>query len=566
MPILSAQTGRLRELGFRETASGLAVPALDTTLPSWDEMTERIGSQQLSRTAKLDYEIDYQSKLVGASNLGGRIALGSIFGTVGVPEGMESINPREIGASIFDGAFDYIHFGDNDLAVKATFGSAMKPVLKAGVNAVGNVIADKMADIVGPAVDIAMNMVGAIPIAGWVIRIGYAFGKAIKGLIDITRATQQREIEFKDEWGGYSPVWDLAQTNSRVYAYIGASGKDLTAIFSPPGRWDRTVTWDVTGDGFSFTKLKDPKGWRIMSRSRDEMYSDQNWLGVIPGGNAMHIAIECSKDAKAVTDYGRMFPTVTNQTTYLWGQVNQPTSLMYSVNAPILRERWIWYLWHMRKAIVEFVLLGENPSGQDRPPPKWAEAVINYMADTVGWARWLGEEGERIADPRDEDVWKLNSCIPVQAIDTLEENQRRLSTTLLCAYAGVDQAAFKQHNMFDSAAVTHDPAIWSRILKARSRLVNHPARCLIDLDNVQDYALREAIESSGCPPKYTLLNVQPFVADMPKVKLPTQEPKIPTIELQSAKRAGGGGGGGIALLALGAVGIGAAAFAMRGKK
>lgn len=564
MPILSPSSDpRLAELGFEETPSGLAVRSeLSVQIPSWEQMKEQIGSSEIQRQERRSFELSYQRALMNANNLGARTIVGATLSTVGIPEDLISYNPKQFGENILDGALSLIDMNDNQLGVLAGFDQEMGTILDAGLSTVGELIEAKAVDLLGPALDAAMNLVAAVPIVGWVVRVGYAFGKAIAGLIRSSNARAPSQAEFKDEWAGYSPSIDIGRVNNRIYPMLASSPYDLTPIFSPPGHWQRVTTYAQTGYGFKFTKLKEPKGWRVMSRSRVDML-EKGWLGVMPGANKIHAGIEASADGSVVTDYGAMFPATAQQVATLWGQIVQPSVSMYSINPDILRERWMLYWWSLRKAIVEFVLQGDNPGAQDRPPESWAKAVINFLAEPgqLGWKPYLGKDGERVVSLDDEDVWGISDCTMFRALDALGTDQYRFARTNLCAYVSIQQSAFKTYDTLDNAPLRTDTARWDRVRSARMFLMGNAyqnARCLIDLDNINDEAFRANLEQATqtCPPRQTLLNVEPFRKDIVPYS-PPPTPPIQHIQMGSVKppTSGGGSGGGAALAMLGLVGV-----------
>lgn len=546
-------------------------PTIDANIPSWTQLSEEIRSEQQKQIARGVYELDYQRKLTDTNNLGARIISGATLATLGVPKDLTSLNPRGLGESVLGGALSLLDMTDGQLKVGAAFDLEMPQVLDAAINEVVDIIEDKAADIIGPAVDVAMNAIGAIPIAGWVVRIGYAFGKAVAGLVKLARAQAQEEPEFRDFWSGYSPTLDLSLTNSKLYPTLAQSPYDVTRLFSPPGHWQDTTTWAQTGGGFEFTKLKEPKGWRVQSRSRLDML-DQGWIGIMPGANKLHVAIECSRDGDTVTDYGQMFPTTAQQGAQVWSQIEQPGVMMYSINVEVLRDRWMYYFWSLRKAIAEFVLLGDNPSNQDRPPKAWAKGVVNYLADVIGWKRWDESIETDIVAFDERDVWGLYDIVPVKALNTLGENQHRFGRTNLCVYTSIESAAFHNYETLSNAAGPLNSARWDRVKQARSWLAfgnqYQNARCLIDVDNVPDEAVRQAIAQTqaSCPPPHTLLNVQPIALD-PSFIQPDDNPSIPPPLRGMPTTSGTGGGGMGAVAVLGLVGVAGVGYMLtRGKR
>lgn len=529
MPILDAVASpQLDRIGIRPSTSGsgVRVPSIDGNLPSWTQVKEDIKSN-LASDAQATVQADYQARFVKLANQGAQLSTGATIGTVGVPKGQKSINPSSIGEGVFDGVTDLLSMDEFGLDVAEEFTQTLAPLVSKGLEEGLELVGEQVADMVGPALDASMNVIGAIPVAGWIVKVAYGFGKAIKRLVDLTNAQEQKQ-DLRDVWSGYSPQLDLATVNQHVWPRYVDRNVDLNGLFSPPGRWDAVTGYAQTGGGFRFQELKEPGGWRVVSRSFGEQRNDRSWLGVVPGANTCHIAIEARKDGKTATDYGRMFPSSAQVAAGLWGQLNQPTPLMYSVNASLLRQRWLLYMWHLRKSIVEVAVLGQTVASEPHPGEKWAKAAINELTGTLGWKPWQGKDGERIVTPDVEDVWGLEQSVPLKALDLLHRNQQRLRRTLLCAYLDPKQSAFQTQDMFTGVSVGPDASMWSAVGAAQQKLLTHPARCLVDLDSVPDTFFRADIYNAAqtCPPKWTLLNVEPFTQAL-QVELANQDPPPP---------------------------------------
>jgi len=92
------------------------------------------------------------------------------------------------------------------------------------------------------AMDLALNAISAIPVAGWIIGIVVGIGKAIARLFKGLRAgdhvpAAQRAVL---PWGTYNR--DIDQEWVRTFINIDAAGVDWTSLFAPP---TNAVSWQL---------------------------------------------------------------------------------------------------------------------------------------------------------------------------------------------------------------------------------------------------------------------------------------------------------------------------------
>ena len=92
------------------------------------------------------------------------------------------------------------------------------------------------------AIDLALNAISAIPVAGWIIGIVVGIGKALAGLFKGLAASDALAPEQRARlpWGRYNR--DVDQEWVRTFINIDGPGVDWTPMFAPP---TKAVSWSL---------------------------------------------------------------------------------------------------------------------------------------------------------------------------------------------------------------------------------------------------------------------------------------------------------------------------------
>ena len=90
------------------------------------------------------------------------------------------------------------------------------------------------------AIDIALNAVSAIPVAGWIIGIVVGIGKALASLFKGLATSDPVEERAKLPWGRYNR--DVDQEWVRTFINIDGPGVDWTPMFAPP---TKATAWSL---------------------------------------------------------------------------------------------------------------------------------------------------------------------------------------------------------------------------------------------------------------------------------------------------------------------------------
>ena len=128
------------------------------------------------------------------------------------------------------------------------------------------------------AVDIALNAVSAVPIAGWIIGIVVGIGKALAGVFKGLRSGDSVAPEQRARlpWGAYNETVD--QEWVRTFINIDAAGVDWTPLFAPP---TDAIPWQLV-DGVDKENSKNILG-KILAPFANKTVRYSGMYGCLPG-------------------------------------------------------------------------------------------------------------------------------------------------------------------------------------------------------------------------------------------------------------------------------------------
>jgi len=449
-----------------------------------------------------------------------------------------------------------------------------------------------VAELVGQMVNLGAELMGEyiemIPVIGWIIGSAIDIGSMVREAMVAQRAadfpTLYRPLAF-------NPGLDATVYNDYVRPMIdntpgqGAPTiiSDWTDMFMPPG----TTAVLGTLSPFGFTMESD---FTIAIVPRFPPLG----LGIIPGSAMLHQGIDLDRHGR-VRDLGDFLPTAAQQGGLLWQRVMVEGPAMFTVDTSRLMY-WSGYLEKLRQylgfapmapdrtypglggffsdainARVEFPTedvcfssLGKsecvNSDGKKKGARRWgrfannsdAAKIIDHYASPAlfGWADSNGnylkfnKQGNLVVDFAQDPVQDASGthhCTPVKAVRLLRERQFQSLDTLMVAYLETERYA----------AFQTDTELRNRFNERRAQLVQHPARCHIDLeavpgmDSLDGGIWLEALVNSGvgnpavCGPGMQIAAAPP--APLVAAPLPTgMEGKLTKYAVGGLKRKGGG--------------------------
>ncbi len=128
------------------------------------------------------------------------------------------------------------------------------------------------------AIDLALNAVSAIPVAGWIIGIVVGIGRALaglfKGMLDDGRSSPQERARLP--WGKYNR--DIDQEWVRTFIKIDAAGVDWTPMFAPP---TDAISWQLL-DGVDKDDEKNVLG-KVFAPFANKSVAYNGMYGCLPG-------------------------------------------------------------------------------------------------------------------------------------------------------------------------------------------------------------------------------------------------------------------------------------------
>jgi hypothetical protein len=352
-------------------------------------------------------------------------------------------------------------------------------------------------------------MVGTIPIYGWIIEAAWDIAMGIVKLVKLVKASNAEDPELEYAAAKFSPDADSA-----VAAKMGRlirTENDWTNIFRPPGVGEG----DSPGVNITRSKIKGG-GYRLLAAGYHE-----GWFGFVPGTTTLDLGFEIYSNNYS-RGLGQLFPTTRNLGISVWDQINRKSPAMFAVNARACWGQWEGHLGELRD------YLYTNPG-------KAAKEFVNgYGEQVFGWSSWdTGKPSWQLMKDGNIDSWDdyykglgishlQNRSTPARAMKILYDRQMAYLNTTACAYVNPEN-----YGAFGDSWQSETQKMLERVEENRLLLLQHPARCNIDLNNIPDYEYRNAMATAqkSCQPGNIGDLVMPPKGSGPKRK-PIDAPEV----------------------------------------
>lgn len=380
--------------------------------------------------------------------IGGQRILGAILSNTGIPSG-----------KAFDAAMSAIEIQPTALDVlkilRAAMGGTVDKLTKSSLQ-------KAFADGIG----IATDLIGSIPVAGWVAGAIIDAGVAIFRLVKLVQESD-KPPEVTYERATFSPWLDRAMAQGVIATT--AYKLDWNALFSPPGIGSTHAYIDAV----TAQNLK--HGIRFSISGMNEGYSE-GWTGYVPGRDRVTaqievVTMESGSSFLQVYDTGRLFPSLCDLSTLAWATITRNSPQMYCVDAAELMRRWRSYLGQIRDWI--------QSTGKLNTSQK--EVVVSKLKPIYGWSSFNPD-----TEIQDWDGYQIDDSYPVKMLTTLRAQQLAFLDTITIAYLDETFEAFRRDTEMRDKLRTNLPL-----------LLQHPARCRVDMANVRDEDYRKALIDSG---------------------------------------------------------------------
>lgn len=265
---------------------------------------------------------------------------------------------------------------------------------------------------------------------------------------------------------------------------------DWSELFYPPGV-GKSQSWQKP---FGSTKLgidNHKVGVRVISTNQST-----DWVGFVPGTDVLHQSIELLNDV--VTEVGAtLYPSARKQCIWVWRHITETNvPAAFTVDAEVTAALWQTYIEDLR------IYLRETDELSDSSKAK----IFKFYNGTPGaagsWSKIFGW-----GDGSEEKEYA-----PTQICNKLRDRQFDLLDTITCAYV---DASF--------GAIKNNAQMKDRWQKRRLQLLEHPAVCIVDEDNIPDEDYRAEVISRR-KHHQCLVSAYDFIAT-PKGKYPTMVPQ-----------------------------------------
>lgn len=429
---------------------------LDTPLPDLVSVQETFDPGAMRAS-----EIAFQNRAITFFNQGSQKTFAGVLSNVGIPENAG-----------FAEIVSFLNVPQQALDVGVLFWDLVdemaEDVLEETVEQLMELAEVAFEEAFGALVDV----VGAIPVYGWIVKAVWNVAMGIKSIVDIAKESNKDDPEQEYPRAQFSPSADRDITNEFMLK-VFRSDRNWTTIFAPPGFGKNTSY----GDRFRGEKLEGG-GRRIITRG-----TKTGWVGFIPGTTMVHRSFEVEPGGYIVRDIGRIYPSVRDQGISAWGQVLKNSPSMYTIDTESARGWWSQYLFDLRMWLKETDLLASDTKRR----------LVNNgeVVGMFGWGPYdmpfnpkLGYENFGINDPQGNIPWtrtkrQTGVAVPLHNLEILYKRQLGYLDTLTCAYIDENYGVFQGLH----SATSNLKAKWE---ERRQQLLHHPARCDVDLKNIPD--------------------------------------------------------------------------------
>lgn len=326
----------------------------------------------------------------------------------------------------------------------------------------------KMIDETLEALGSTIDIVEWIPAYGWLIEAVWDVAMGIRNLVQLVKR-QNAEPKVIYERGTYQPDYDVNQSSRLLHSV--AEGVDLDWIFRPP-----SVGSHISGGArFQIGALEpEGSGWITIfgTNMRD------GGLGFCPWSTMVHNKLEIAPYGRQVQDTGRFLGTTRGSSTMLRGLLSGSAPIIFSVDADRMADEWAQYQFDLRTFILKQDISDEAK-----------RKIIDWLASdgpSFGWAPFSPDDFDA---SKGYDNFGIPQSEPVRFWRMVSERQRQLLRSPVIAY--LDR---------DFPALAGSPSNLRTWENNRDKLLEHPARCNVDLRNVPDPIYLAALEASRAGP------------------------------------------------------------------
>ncbi len=451
-----------------------------------------------------------------------QMALGNVLQSVGIPalhlfkDVVKKLDIDVVG-----------EVGDKLIEVYGSIKEARQAMASAGDVVDGG---EAMHASVEAGIGFAVQGVSHVPVYGWIVKIVWAVAKLIKGIVKISRAEKNYgPVSMQYPASRFSPELDNMILNDMLTTLRDKTAPDWSRLFGPPqmGKGQGTLKdyWVKEQEGGA----KEIYRRLGLSGGTPTDWQGAGWTGMVPGTTVLHRGVYVKGNGASELGSSLM-PSTQNVLFWLWkdiiGKKGNAGPAMYTIDTEEIMT-WKGYIHGLHKFLYETNQLSSKE-----------KTAVMQMLNSQDGKKVFGW-GTKIK-PTENEVDKYQ---PVKELNALRSRQEAFLDSLLVAYIDKDWGAIK-----GSAALK---AKW----KGRRRdLLEHPARCDVDLDNVPDVDYRNELQARGAgtpqcrvgPQSFAIATVQPFNPGLAK-----------TPEGQDHGEGGAGPSRGIGYLPLLALGVGA---------
>lgn len=331
-----------------------------------------------------------------------------------------------------------------------------------------------LAQSVEMGVGMAINGVAAVPIGGWIIKAAWAVGKFIKGIVQIAKsAADYGKVNAIYPVARFDPMLDNMVLNS-VIADL-RNQRDWSRRFGPPqmgtGRGTGPDYWLKKTESGAF-ELTRAMGW---DGGEPIDWQSARWTGMVPGSSYIVRGVRVQKEGAVASVMGpSLLPSAQKVLLWVWssivGKKGNGGPAMYTIDTgvPLL---WGPYIHGMHKFIYDSGKLNDTQK----------QAMIRALNKDRG-GNPIFNWGTNVRPTESE----IDNYTPVKQAKALRKRQFAFLDTMLVAY--IDD---------DFAAIKGDAELRDKWRKRRRDLLEHPARCDVDLSNVPDRAYADALREHG---------------------------------------------------------------------
>lgn len=357
---------------------------------------------------------------------------------------------------------------------------ALQQIAQAAIDAALD-LAESALGVAMKGLDVAIDLVGAIPLYGYVLEMILGLVKGVVGIVNIIKQQKQADKLSKIKeypFPAYDPEFDLDIFNAGLN--LVSKSLDWTWIWTPPSLGEDPLTGerfgvvDITGDAITIRGL---------------VPTDSP--GCTPGIALAHQGafLYSNPFSTQILDTGDIsLPSIRQQHLYLWKSLSQNNMqpAIYCVDAEKIESQWTQYVHDFWLFLYEGTKQAAMPGGFTES--QRAQLQLFY----AGTASQPGPfYGMNLYSGHPPTTAEVENVLAVKEAKTLRKRQDALLDTVLIAYLNPDMVALKPGSSLRTK--------WNQ---RKVELLQHPARCAILLDDVVDAVyLQYLIESGVGTPK-----------------------------------------------------------------